>query len=74
MKRELNEYLYWEFGIGDDPEAAGKLISADWPFVLEPAGELDGGVLFRFRDGDDDYYALHQPRPGVPSGSGHDHR
>ena len=56
MKRSVNEYLFYEFGLDveDDP---GR-ISDEWPFRLEHIGELAGHPVFRFVDGNEDYYAL----------------
>ena len=60
MKRELNTYLYYEFGL-DDGEGGDACIQEDWPFVLEPAGAVNEGPVFRFRDADTDYYLVTKP-------------
>lgn len=57
-KRDINEYLFYEFGI----DAAGAQISDTWPFELRDAGVIvvDEETLevFEFTEGDDTYFAV----------------
>lgn len=61
IRKLLNEYLFYEFGLDDD-EAAESRISDRWPFTLKDAGtiEMDGAVknVFTFADGSETYYAV----------------
>jgi hypothetical protein len=58
IQRELNEYLFLEFGI----EADASRIASDWPFRLEYLGTLDlpgrRTRLFRFSAGEEEFYAV----------------
>jgi hypothetical protein len=62
MKRELNEYLFLEFGVGTS-ESDEEKISEDWPFVLELtfSFDLNGEVthVFSFEYDGEAYYAVH---------------
>jgi hypothetical protein len=62
MKRALNAYLFWEFGVGDS-DADATQITDQWPFRLEEVLSFDhqGRAihLFRFEDHGDAYYAVH---------------
>lgn len=56
-KKDINEYLYYEFGI-DGNESS---ISEEWPFHLHSVGSLtlrgERTDFYEFTDGEMDYYA-----------------
>lgn len=56
-KKDVNEYLYYEFGIDGEKSS----ISEDWPFHLHSVGflQLPGErvEVYEFNDGEMDYYA-----------------
>jgi hypothetical protein len=62
MKRELNQYLFWEFGVGD-LDADETKITDQWPFRLAEVLSFDhqGSAIhiFRFEDKGDAYYAVY---------------
>jgi hypothetical protein len=57
-KKDLNEYLYREFGI-DGPETA---ISESWPYELTFVGRIDQDeasvIVYTFEDENERFYAL----------------
>jgi hypothetical protein len=59
MRREVNAYLFFEFGFDD--AADEEAVTESWPFVLESLGRLDfpgrSVELFRFTDDDEVFYA-----------------
>jgi hypothetical protein len=57
LERTLNEYLFFEFGKGDDADEAR--ISDTWPFALRRLDDRCGQPVFEFED-DQPYYALVQ--------------
>jgi hypothetical protein len=65
MKRELNEYLFLEFGVGTS-EGDQERVSEDWPFVLQWAFSVDlyGEVthVFSFDYEDEAYFAVYGTR------------
>jgi hypothetical protein len=58
IERELNEYLFLEFGMEEEEEA---LISESWPFSLRRLGEIGVRVIFEFDDADEPYFAIGGP-------------
>ena len=56
-KKDINEYLYYEFGVDSDESS----ISEDWPFHLHFVGILtwqgERTDFYEFTDGETDYYA-----------------
>lgn len=56
-KKDINEYLYYEFGIDGDK----SFISGEWPFHLHSVGSLtlrgERTDYYEFTDGETDYYA-----------------
>ncbi len=52
MLREINEYLFHEFGFVDGEDR----ISDEWPFVLCEVGTVRGAPLMQFRHEDEDFY------------------
>ena len=56
-KKDINEYLYYEFGIDGDEMS----ISEEWPFHLHSVGSLTlrgkRTDFYEFTDGETDYYA-----------------
>lgn len=58
VERTLNEYLFLEFGKGDDVDE--PRITDAWPFALRRIGELRGEPVFEFDD-DQPYYAFATP-------------
>ena len=62
MKRELNEYLFLEFGVGTS-EGDEERVSEDWPFVLQLAFSFDrcGEVthVFSFDYEGEAYFAIY---------------
>ena len=57
IERELNAYLFLEFGIEGDDDA----ISETWPFSLRRLGEIGVNVIFEFDDDDEPYFAISGP-------------
>lgn len=57
LERSLNEYLFFEFGKGDEADEAR--ISDSWPFALRRLDDRCGEPVFEFDD-DEPYYALVQ--------------
>lgn len=55
LERSLNEYLFFEFGKGDEADEAR--ISDSWPFALRRLDDRCGEPVFEFDD-DEPYYAL----------------
>jgi hypothetical protein len=56
-KKDVNEYLYYEFGIDGDESS----ISENWPFHLHSVGSLqlrgERTEFYEFTDDETDYYA-----------------
>lgn len=63
-KREINEYLFLEFGIDDEGEDESQ-VGDDWPFVLQHVGTIgpQGRTteVYRFSDAGDEFFALAGP-------------
>ncbi len=57
MKAELNEYLFYEFGM--DLDGDPSRISDSWPFVLTPVGIFDDEYFFEFEADGEGYYAIY---------------
>lgn len=55
IKYELNEYLFFEFGVDGDE----ILISDIWPFDLMAIGEIEGESIFEFTTNNEPYYAIY---------------
>jgi hypothetical protein len=62
IERELNEYLFLEFGMEEEEEA---LISESWPFNLCRLGEIGDKVIFEFDDDDEPFFAIGEPYLGL---------
>ena len=60
IERELNEYLFLEFGM-DDEEEEESSVSETWPFNLRRLGEIGTRLIFEFDDGDEQYFAIGEP-------------
>jgi hypothetical protein len=67
-EKDVNEYLYYEFGIDGDASS----ISDDWPFHLQSVGSLQlrGQLIefYEFTDEETDYYAqegFYFPKAGM---------
>ena len=58
IERDLNDYLFLEFGMEEEDEAA---ISETWPFSLRRLGEIGDTIIFEFDDDDDPYFAISGP-------------
>ena len=58
LKKEINEYLFFEFGVEGDESR----ISEEWPFILNKAGEIDGEEIFEFNSDNEAYYAIYGRR------------
>ncbi len=58
IERDLNDYLFLEFGMEEEEEA---LISETWPFSLRRLGEIGDSVIFEFDDDDEPYFAIGGP-------------
>ena len=58
IERELNEYLFLEFGIEAEEETS---ISDTWPFGLRRIGEIGDRVIFEFDDDDEPFFAIGEP-------------
>lgn len=63
--REINEYLFYEFG--RDLEESEEAIADDYPFELTRVGDFkrsagDTVEIFRFWDGEEEYYAYANSR------------
>src|SRR5262245_1929775 len=56
IERDLNEYLFYEFGFDD--EADESRISDSWPFQLRRIALVDDAPVFEFDDDDEPYFAL----------------
>jgi hypothetical protein len=60
-KKDINEYLFYEFGLEGDEDQ----ISDTWPFDLKDVGSVIVGTqeskLFQFSDGQESYFALELP-------------
>lgn len=59
IERELNQYLFLEFGM-DDEEEEGS-ISETWPFSLRRLDEIGETLVYEFDDGDESYFAIGEP-------------
>lgn len=59
IERELNAYLFLEFGMDDDEEEGS--ISETWPFILRRLGEIGERLIYEFDDGDEPYFAIGDP-------------
>ena len=57
LERDLNEYLFLEFGMEEDDD----LISETWPFNLRRVGEIGVNLIFEFDDDDEPYFAIGGP-------------
>ena len=57
IERELNAYLFLEFGMGEEESS----ISETWPFSLRRLGEIGARVIFEFDDDDEPYFAIGGP-------------
>jgi hypothetical protein len=62
MKKELNEYLFLEFGLDTEGEDISR-VSNDWPFQLEQLDEIelpdgDTTYVFRFESDGELLYAI----------------
>lgn len=58
IERDINEYLFYEFGMdGDNDES---LISETWPFALKLVGDVEGRLVYEF-DEDEPFFALAKP-------------
>lgn len=55
MKRELNDYLFDEFGVDGDRSG----VSETWPFVLTEVASIDGAHFFEFESDGAPYYAIY---------------
>ncbi|MBK8478134.1 MAG: hypothetical protein IPL39_18055 [Opitutaceae bacterium] len=55
MKRELNEYLFLEFGV----EGTELQISESWPFELKEVGVVEGEHVFEFENDDEEFLAVY---------------
>ncbi len=53
LKRDLNKYLFYEFGMDGDESS----ISETWPFTLRPVGNIEGRTVLEFDD-DEPFFAL----------------
>ena len=66
VRRELNEYLLYEFGV----DMAEEDVSAERPFQLELAGHFgtgrDAEPVFMFVADGEDYYAFSNPMDFLP--------
>jgi hypothetical protein len=62
IERELNEYLFLEFGMEEEEEA---LISESWPFSLRRLGEIGDKLIFEFDDDDEPFFAIGEPYLGL---------
>ena len=64
-KRDINEYLYYEFSYDISEDAEASQISEDWPFRLSLVGSLsapEGDTeVFLFADDEEEYFALAGP-------------
>jgi hypothetical protein len=60
-RRELNQYLFYEFGGQDEEDAA--LISDDWPYKLAFLGRINSGdgelEVYEFSSDGEPYFALY---------------
>lgn len=54
MKRELNEYLFHEFGVEDSE----LRISDSWPFELKELGMVEGEHVFEFNADGEEFFAI----------------
>jgi len=56
-EKEINEYLYYEFGVEGDESQVGE----NWPFSLYYVGTIDVSgrpiQIYEFSDGEDKYFA-----------------
>ena len=59
IERELNDYLFLEFGMEEEGEETS--ISETWPFSLRRLGEIGDKVIFEFDDDDEPYFAIGGP-------------
>ena len=63
-KREINEYLFLEFGMDDEDEDESQ-VGDDWPFVLQNVGAFGPPgrttEVYRFSDDGDEFFALAGP-------------
>ena len=53
MKRDLNEYLYFEFGMDEDVSS----ISDSWPFDLRQVGKVSDETIYEFESDGERFYA-----------------
>jgi len=62
MRKQLNEYLFYEFGFDLEEENVNK-ISENWPFILEEAGMIEAGdkteYVFIFEHEGEKSYAIY---------------
>lgn len=60
-KREINEYLFFEFGI-DEEGVDEAQVGDDWPYVLQHVGTIgpQGRTteVYHFSDDGDEFFAL----------------
>ncbi len=67
MKRELNEYLFFEFGV----EADEAQISDSWPFELKEVGAVEDEQVFEFESDGEEFFAIfgrsirYEPKDGA---------
>ena len=63
-KREINEYLFLEFGIDEEREDESQ-VGDDWPFVLQHLGAIGPRgrttEVYRFSDNGEGFFALAGP-------------
>ena len=61
MKRDLNQYLYYEFGVDDENERDAK-ISDNWPFKLEFIGKINIKneviTVYAFEDDNEKFFGI----------------
>jgi hypothetical protein len=55
MKRELNEYLFFEFGIDGDESQ----VSDTWPFSLKDVGIVEDEHVFEFESEGEEFFAIY---------------
>jgi len=59
LRRRLNEYIFYEFGLDLDEDESK--VSDTWPFEFREVGRAQDLIVFEFDDGDDRFFALAEP-------------
>ena len=61
-KREVNEYLFYEFGFDTEPDSDAAAISDSWPFELREVGMVSSLAgqrrVYEFTDEGEEYFAF----------------